>query len=318
MNPLKRHRFSQYRFSHWIAILLLSVLVSACTSSKLIIGPLYNRLDDRMKDQFNELGDFTDEQKAAFEKSVGTYHVWHRQSELPQYAAFIKTLASSIEKEGTTETDIQQWMETVENHSRAARECHPVNFSFNLMKSLTDEQITSIEAHFAEEREEDITRYESRSPEERIERRLKNMSKWAGRIDVDFTATQRALFLSAFKQQVSLRKEYFALSAQWYAEFFELARAQDNPDFDADMRAHLAKQWRQLETAYPEQWQANSDLWKDTGLRFVQSMTPEQRDTLSRWMRKLASTLEAISRDKPSFQVVNDPSLGCLVDPEST
>ncbi|MFK8082567.1 MAG: DUF6279 family lipoprotein [Granulosicoccus sp.] len=303
------------RLSRWLVIVLLAVMVSACTNSKLIIAPLYNRLDDRMRDQFNELADFSDEQTAAFEASLGTFHVWHRQSELPQYAAFIKTLAASVKTQNTTADDIQQWMDTVELHSRKARDCHPVNFSIDLMKSLTEEQLASIEQNYNEERQEDIERYESRTAEERVERRLRNISKWAGRIDVDLTPTQRAMLLSAFKQQISLRKEYFSLSEKWYRELFELVRANDNPDFDEDMRAHLAAQWRQLESEYPEQWQANSELWKNTGLRFVQSLTTEQRTTINQWLTRFSATLDAIAKDKPSFQVVNDPSVGCLVNP---
>ncbi|MFK7995905.1 MAG: DUF6279 family lipoprotein [Granulosicoccus sp.] len=307
-----------FRALQWVSILLMSVLMASCTNSKLVISPLYNRLDDRMKDQFNELGDFTDEQTKAFEQSLGTFHVWHRQSELPQYAMLIRSLASSIAAADTTDADIQQWMDTVEMHSRAARDCHPVNFSIDLIKSLSDDQLTSIEKKFDEEHEEDVARYESRTPEERIERRINNVTKWSGRVGLDLTPAQRAMLLSTFKQQISLRQEYFSLSAEWNDKLFELARAKDNPVYEQDLLTHLSLMWGQLDAEHPQELQANRDLWKKTAHRFLQSMTSQQRETVSQWMSKLGSTLAAIAKDEPSFQVAGDPSKGCLVDPEKT
>jgi len=313
-----RHAADHRLTTRCSAVILLTLLVTSCTSSKFVIGPLYNRLDDRMMDQFDELGDFTEQQRAAFAKSVGTFHVWHRQSELPRYSTLIETLASSIADADTSASDISLWMNTVEQYSQAARDCNPVNFSVGLMKTLSDEQWTVIEQRFEEERKEDLERYAGKTPEERIERRMNNMRKWAARIDLDFTPTQRAMLLSTLKQQISMREQYYRLSDEWNRRLFELARTKNNPDFDEQMRVHLGNRWNQLEKEYPEQWQANRDLWENTVLRFIQSMTAEQRETVSRWLTRLGSTLAAISRDEPSFQVIEDPSLGCLVDPEKT
>lgn len=297
---------------------MLAAVAQGCTNSKWVISPLYNRLDDRIRDEFNKLGNYSDQQTAAFEASLGTYHVWHRQSELPQYAELLTELAGSIARFDTSAANIEQWMTTAEKHSLLARECHPINFSFELMKSLTDEQLTFMENRFRKQQKKNREKYKNRTAEERVERRVKNVAKWAGRIDVDITPTQRAMLLSTFKRQVSMRNEYYELSADWNKQFFILARSQDNPDYDQDMRDHLNRLWHLLEDAYPEQWQANRDLWEETGLRFAQSMTEKQRQTITTWLTKMASTLVEISKDEPSFKVVNDPSIGCLVNPEKT
>ena len=302
--------------SKLLGCVTIILLIQSCTNSKLLISPLYNRLDDRMRSAFNELGDFNDEQKTAFEQSVGTFHVWHRQSELPLYADLMQQVATSIAQADTDETHVQQWMDEAEIYTRRARECHPINFSFDLMKSLTDEQFDFIEAHFREEQQENRERYNSRTPEERVQRRIRNTIKWAGRINLQITPTQRAMLLTAFKKQISLRKEYYELSGEWNRQFFTLAKQQNNPNYNEDISTHLDRLWGLLENGHPEQWQANRDLWKATALRFVKSMTNEQRVLVSRWLKKMAATLKSISRDKPSFKVVNDPGLGCLVNPD--
>ena len=313
MKSLRRNRVSSLA-----ALIGMLLLVQACTNSPLIISPLYNRLDDRMRDAFNDMADFNQQQSASFEATLGTFHVWHRQSELPQYAKFLDTVAQSIASSSTDEQDIQQWFDEAEQRSVLIRQCHPINFSIQLMKSLSDVQVVSIENEFARELQEDRDRYEKLTPEDRVKRRLRNITKWANRIDMEITATQRAMLLSTFKRQISLRKEYFALSEQWNDEFVSLLRERDKPDFENNMQVHLDNLWQQLERAHPEQWQTNRNLWKQTGLRFVQSMTDEQRVTLSRWMSKMGSTLLTISEYDPSFKVVDDPSLGCQVKSEES
>lgn len=293
--------------------LVLIMLVTGCTNSKLIISPLYNQLDDRMRKQFNKLADFNAEQSAAFEASLGTYHVWHRQAELPQYASLLKSIASSIKQDSTTQTMVIDWFERVEGHSLAARECHPVNFSFDLIRSLTDEQLDSIEKDFKEKQAENRARYDSRTPQERAQRRLARMEKWAGRLNFKFTDEQRSILRSAFARQKSLRKEYYQLSAKWNKDLFTLARNQSSPDFHASMAEHFKQLWPLLETSYPQQWQHNRTLWQQTAFEFEQSLTDNQRVQFSRWISKMGDTLVSIATDKPSFKVTDDPSIGCPV-----
>lgn len=309
-------RFS--RTAYPLLALVLILLVQGCTNSRLIISPVYNRLDDRMREEFNKLADFNQQQTADFEARLGTYHVWHRQSELPQYAQLMRTVVASITNADTTEDDVKLWMETAEARTQALRECHPINFSFDLMRTLSDEQFDFIQARFNKEQTKNRERFKSRTRKERVARRLKNTVKWAGRIGLDFNAGQRAMLESAFLRQVSLRTEYYALSADWNSQFFNLARNQDNPSYENDLQNHLHKLWSLLETAHTEQWQANRDLWQETGFQIIDSMSSSQRTAVSRWVTKMSVTLDTISGYEPSFKVVNDPALGCLVNPEST
>jgi len=313
----RRHRpgARTLAFAKCVALpLALTVLLGACTNSKLVISPLYNRLDDQMRKEFNKLGDFDDAQKAMFEVAVGTGHVWHRQSELPRYAELLKTIASSLSVPGRTTPDvIAAWAEAVEARAVAARECHPVNFLFDLTRSLSDDEIDFIERRFARERVKNREKYESRTREERITNRLDNIDKWARRIGIEFDAQQRAIVRSGLEDQVSLRREYFQLSDRWKKTLFQYAREQDAPDYDERMQAHFAELWTLLENAHPDEWQSNRDLWRRVSARLEQSLTAEQRLKASAWLSKMANTLVAISKDEPSFKVVADPRLGCLV-----
>lgn len=271
-----------------------------------------------MRKQFNELGDFNSTQTAAFEASLGTYHVWHRQSELPQYAALIQQIADSISTKSTTRSKVVYWIQQSQDHSLALRECHPVNFLFDLIKSLSDEQLVVIENNFRKKRAENKRRSASRTPEEWRQRRLKNIEKWAGRLDLKITEEQREILRTAFQEQISLREQYSQLSAGWNEQFFNLARNQQAPEYDDLMSSHLSTLWTLIPANYPEQWQKNLELWKDVAFRFEQSMTADQRIQFSRWMSKMADTLVSISKDKPSFRMGDDPSVGCMLNQQES
>ncbi len=296
-----------------LTLLPMLVLLNACTNSKLVIGPLYNQLDNQMRKEFNKLGDFNAAQKDAFEQAVGTFHVWHRQSEMPQYAALTNEIAAAIATADNTQaSDVQMWVESAESFSRSARECHPINFSFDLMKSMTDKQITFVEERFKRERTKNREKYEARTPDERVERRLNKIGKWAGRIDLDISANQRSLLRQTLVQQTSLRKEYYELSDEWNRQLFTIARNQEASNYDAALNAHLIKLWTLLETTHPVQWRKNRELWQGTAFKFIQSLSAEQRSNVAPWLSKMADTILAISKDTPSFVVGNDASVGCL------
>jgi len=297
---------------------MVFILITSCSNSKLVLGPLYNRLDDQMRKEFNKLGRFNDEQKAEFELRLQTFHLWHRRLELPRYAALIKDVEVAISTPRTkTADEVKQWLATIEEFSVEARRCHPVNFSFELMKTATDEQVDYIERRFAREQGINRKKYDARSPEERIERRYDFVIKWTGRVGLDFTDEQKTLLKASLNEQISLRKEYWALSSAWNHAFFRIARDQQAATYDERMARQLDNLWTLLESNHQEQWQANRDMWAKFFLDFVNSMTTDQREWADAWLGKLANTFRDMSDDSVRFESREDTkrlagsSLGC-------
>lgn len=294
------------------AILLL--IITGCTNSKIFIAPLYNRLDDQMRGEFHKLAKWNEEQEAHFESRVGTFHVWHRQAELPKYAALLSSIQSSIRvRDNTTQADINNWIDTAESYSQIVRTCHPVNFSYDLMQTLTDEQVNFIEKRFASERKKNYTRYLASTPEERRARRVENVVKWAGRIGFDFNKTQERMLDKTMAKQISMRRQYYALVDIWARDLFIIARKQEAPGYEQKMKTQVNKLWTLLEKAHNEQWQANRLLWRGFGYDFVQSLDHDQRIHASNWIDKMGDTLQSISEDEPSFKVQNKAELGCML-----
>ncbi|MFK8077241.1 MAG: DUF6279 family lipoprotein [Granulosicoccus sp.] len=314
IHSIVEKRVSRRRTLRSVAFLTVALLVTGCTNSKLIIGPLYNRLDDQMRTEFHKLGDFNKSQVQAFEQSVGTFHVWHRQSEMPKYAAFLGEIAQSVgEKGATRQADVDRWADNLEQFFTNFRQCHPINYSTELIRSLSDKQIDFIEQRFNSERKKNQERYAGQTQDERVERRLKNIVKWSDRLGLNLSSAQQDILKDSLAQQVSLRKEYYALSSEWNKHFFLLARNQENPEYHEALLKHISTLWTLLEIAHPEEWQSIRDLWRSTTLTLVSTFSQQQRNFTRKWLSKMAKTIDAISRDHPSFNVSNDPSIGCLV-----
>jgi hypothetical protein len=321
MIPTAHNNCVRYKKSvrFWLALPVLALFASSCTNSKLIISPLYNQLDNRMRSSFNKLGDFSNSQKAYFDQRVGTFHVWHRQSELPRYAELLDNIRATIATPGNANPDeVMSWLETAESFTRAVRECHPVNYSFDLMKSLTDDQIDSIDRHFENERQKHLKERAKRTHEERIAYRADNITRWASRVGLDFNDEQRKLLRETLTRQISLRNQYNHLSDIWRLQLFAYAHDQKAPDYDAKMAAHLGELWTLLEKAHPDEWQSNRELWRGFAVRFMESLTNDQRRSSAKWIGKMSRTLKSISRDTPSFGVGTDSRMGCLVDKTSS
>lgn len=293
---------------------MLLLLITSCTNSKVLISPIYNRLDDQMRGEFHKLAKWNDEQIEHFEKRVGTFHVWHRQNELPKYATLLSTIASSIAvRNKTTEENVNAWVDEVEQLSYAVRDCHPVNFSYDLMNTLSDKQVNFIEKRFINERKMNFEKYSENTPEERQKKRVENVVKWAGRIGFDFSKTQEAMLAKTLSDQVSLRSQYYQLVDQWSKDLFVLARKQNAPDYEVKMQKQVSKIWTLLEDSHNDEWLANRKLWREFAYDFVQTLDSDQRVWASNWIGKMAKTIQAISEDEPSFKLANKPEHGCKV-----
>ena len=292
---------------------LLVVVLAGCTTSKVLIAPLYNRLDDQMRGEFHKLAKWNDAQIEHFESRVGAFHVWHRQEELPKYANLLNDIQSTIRvRDKTTKVDVNNWIDTAEGFSQEVRTCHPVNFSYDLMQTLSDEQVNFIERRFASERKKNYTKYLASTPEERRAKRVDNVVKWASRIGFDFNNTQKRMLEQTIAKQISMRRQYYALVDKWAKDLFVIARQQQASDYEQKMKLQVNKLWTLLEKSHNKEWQANRELWRGFGYEFVQSLSHDQRIHASNWIEKMADTVQSISEDKPSFTATGNPQHGCI------
>ena len=311
--PARRARVRPCTAALARVVLLALPLLVGCSNGKFIVGAFYDRADDRALDGAAERVTLDAAQQAALEAYVGTFHTWHRRSELPRYAALIADMSATLSEYGaTTEADWTRWFRELDARVGAVRECHPARFAIDTLRTLTPAQVDEIRAHRDEELAEREERYGNRTRAERIERRVANVDKWSGRLGLELEPGQLAMIEDAFERQTSLGAEYRAASAAWYDELYALLRAPDAPDYAARLDAHLVRWFTLLEDARPDEWQANRELWREFALAFEPTLTSLQRRDATRWMAKMGRTLDAVSRDRPDYLPADDPAFGCI------
>ena len=289
------------------------MLISGCLNNRFVLSAIYNRADNQIRNEFNKLGKFEDWQKKAFEQRLQTFHYWHRRHEMPVYANLLRDIRGKVTEKGlTTLQDASQWLDTVETATERAQACYPAHYSIDLIKSLTPPQIDFIERRFAREQRKNRARYESKTREQRMQERLKEVETFLGHFGFELTRRQKRMTLRTMFNTRSLHDEYYQTSVPWNKELFSIARRSGKPEFDSDMREHLASVYTQLEKRYPDTFAYNRDLWHKFALEFVQSLTWEQREWLKPFLNKLARNIDIIARSDVSFKPHYDSSLGCL------
>lgn len=307
-----RRPAARYRLAALVAAVLL---LAACTNSKWLIGAFYDRADDKAMEAADEWIGFDPAQRDAFAAYVGTFHTWHRREELPRYAALMRDMTDGLSTwDQATPSDFQGWFDRIEERVEAVRACHPARYATPLARTLTDAQVARVERTWRDKRAENVKRSADRSRSDRIERRVDNIATWAGRLGVELDDDQIELLRDTFTQQISLQREYRTLSDDWNETLFALGDTRAEPDFDAALDAHIDNWFGMLGKAYPNEVQANRELWRDFAIRFEKTLSRRQRRDALRWIDKLADTLDAIARDTPDWLPADDPAYGCVVD----
>jgi len=135
-------------------LLLLSMLVGSCTNSRLVLRPLYNSLDDQLQKQMLSYGEFDDAQKQAISGLLDHFHVWHRQSQLPHYAALSANVSESLRNRKTVSLEtIQAWSRSFTQHASTLGRCSPVYLAGDVLATLDDQQVKELAQNRQEIRE---------------------------------------------------------------------------------------------------------------------------------------------------------------------
>ncbi len=295
-------------------IVITCLTLHACTNSKFVVGYFYDRLDNKILEAANEWLNPTAAQRAELRALIGTFHTWHRRTQLPLYAQTLRDMTASIALEAqTAPEDFDRWIQAVRGHLESIRQCDPAPYSVPVARTLSAAQIDQAEARWKKERAENAERFGSRTRKERIAHRVERLGTWAGRLGLDLTDEQLALYKDTLTRQTSLSKQMRVVSGEWTAALFAIARQPEVDDYAERMNAHLAARFGLMEDNYPHGWSRNRNLWRDFAIKFEKTLSKKQRRDATRWLNKLAASLEGVSRNTPDWLPADDPDYGCVV-----
>jgi len=291
----------------------MSLLASSCSNSKMVLSPLYNRVDDQIRDEFNKLGDFEDWQKERFEERLQTFHYWHRRDELPRYAELIAEVGETItRKRSVTPAHAARWANSIEQMVHKVQSCYPAHYSIDLMKTLKPAQIAFIERRFAREQRKNRAKYSAKTRDERMTDRVKQIGRWANLAGFRLTREQRKLIRAHMDETKSLHESYYVLTGLWNQELFKKLRNTNSPQYTQRVSRHLQSLYSLMDRHHSETLEYNRDVWRRFIVAFDQSLSADQRIWLSSYFKTLAKTTRSISRANVSFVPHSDSAKGCI------
>jgi len=271
------------------------ILISACANS-VVLSTVYDRFGTQTAKRFKSYATFNAAQKQEIDAFARSYHSWHRTTQLDRYSTQLREMVVAIEgSEALSFEQADSWLQSIRRFSDDMRACNPFNVSAEFLSELSDKQVEEVAAKMRSNLNERSDKYSAESAVERIERRFKDIVKWARRSGISFNDKQKRLLRETLTEQISMGAQRYELRRVWTEEFISLLGKRDETAFKANIMKHINSQWRLTESKYPKEWRSNERLWTGFIKDFINLQKPEQRVAFVAKALSTATTFEKLA-----------------------
>ena len=279
------------RFKALLLLLALTTLVG-CTNF------FYNRLDTLAAWYLQDLVSLDDSQRTDLRTWLNETLQWHRRSELIRYAKFLRELAATSERPGTSSTYRSIETQVEEFGARLVERATPD--AARLLMSLTPEQVDELEANLAKKaRERNEKNLEAQAEGKWHEKRAKDIEKQLKRWTGAVTKEQRQLIAQLSTQFQSTTADWLESQERWRQAMFGALRARfaagESP---AGVEERILTLLRTPEAQWTRAYQAKATQNREQSLTVLgaldASLTAAQRAHLQRELIQLAEQLEGM------------------------
>lgn len=299
-------------YLRWCCLAVLLGVLAACTNSEWFLSVLYNRAGNMIADEVFEYAEYTDEQEQQILAIIEEFHLWHRVTQLPQYADFLESVAARMRSgRHLSRGDVDHWYARVEALADQTGRCHPMLYGMDIMRGLSDEQIGQIADHMQDQYDRYMERSEKRTPEERLERWHRNRVRWLNRFDLDPDREERVALQAVLERMPNMREANFDIWQSWDKQLLELLEDRHSPDFDERMRAHILSLREITQEQYPQRLAQARSLWVEYLTGLLNARIESQDDRFANWADKMAGNLRAISGKVPEDAGLSGVSAYC-------
>lgn len=287
-------------YLRWCCLAALLGALAACTNSEWFLSVIYNRADNMIADEVFEYAQYTDEQTQQIEAIIEEFHLWHRITQLPEYADFLESISGRMRSgRHLSQSEVDHWYARVEALADQTGRCHPMLHGMDIMRSLSDEQIGQIADHMQDQYDRYMERSEKRTPEERLERWHRNRVRWLNRFDLDPDSEEQAALQTMLEQMPNMREANYDIWQSWDKRLLELLENRNSPDFEEQMRAHILSLGTVTQERYPQRLARTRALWVEYLTELLNARIASQDEKFASWADNMAANLRAISGKVP-------------------
>jgi len=170
-----------------LSLALLLALGGCSTGLKLA----YNNLERLALWEVDDEIDLDDAQKAAFQQEFRALHRWHRQTQLPLYAAGLRALAAAIDRDETLGAAVTKTLAAADGHGEKLWEQARPGVE-RLFATLSDRQIADYDAEQRKDIDKESRKHADDTPDDRRKRWLRDwrnsLDRWIGKPNAQQTA----------------------------------------------------------------------------------------------------------------------------------
>lgn len=282
-----------------LTVLSLSLLPGC---SMLRVG--YGHLDTIALWTADDYFDLDPEQKREFQKRFDRLHEWHRYEQLPDYAAFLTSARTRVQR-GLARDDVAWFTEGLRNRYRAIVR-HSAGDAAALLATVTPAQIDALRRQFEKDNRRFVREYRLDQDAEAqrraaAKRSLDRISDWTGSLSEEQERRIAALALE-LPMNHRLRLED---RERRQREFLQLLTLRgDATRFPALLR-HWLLDWEEGRTPeYASLWARWMEKQADFYVAVYRMLTPQQREHLTRRLQDYADDFMRLAQ-RPAAATVN-------------
>jgi len=272
----------------WLLALLL--LASGCSTQR-----LYNNADRLIAWRADSLLGLTGAQRGAFREDLSPLLAWHREAQLPGWAAQLEGLALAVE-DGAVPPAL-----VVRLEAELRRDVAQITRAFappalSLLRSLTDEQVAALPARFAEYDADLNEDYEGLALEAQratwAEALEEGLGEWVGPL----TPAQRVDVAALSERIRPDNAAWMAYRRAWQGEFLAALERRETPWFAAALPVLMVHRPAFYTPEYLAQRAQNDPAYSAFFPAFLNSLSAPQRERLAGKLRDLAADFDALAR----------------------
>ena len=281
----------------WRRLLLLAACtaLASCSATRLA----YNNADTALRFMASSYLDLNHEQAEELSQRIIQFHDWHRQNELPAYAALMRS-ASARAEQGITDADVAWGLSNLRAHYRrfaakAAEDAAPV------LATLAPSQVAALEHRFAENNEKYAKQFLAADGEKRRRAQEKRMLERFRDFAGDLTPEQEARiahFVADHENHVALR---FEDRERWQHELVAALKAQHPAP---ELGRRLAELFAHPELRRTEKFIREDRRWdEDLGQLIAdldRTLSSKQRAQVVRRLSSYAEDFAALAGGNPA------------------
>lgn len=273
-----------------MVVATLCVFLSACSATRFA----YNQLDWIVVWYLNGYFSLEEQQKDQLRDAVVRNLDWHRRTQLPKYAEYLRQLDRDAAGQVTADLLEQRFDEAIVFWDAAIEHMLPDVAAFFL--TFSDEQVDDFVGNLGDNNEELWDEYAGETPEQRVERREKAAFKGFKRVVGPLDDDQKALIRSYLSNMHDVSEYWIESRRRWQLDFRDLiVERPAEPEFSERLAALMLDPNRTDDPAYREKVDENRRVFIEMTVALAAALTDKQRLHFSDLVMGFARDFEVLS-----------------------